>query len=1074
MRLSKLRRGFITSSLAFSALLGLQGVAGAEETPSSKEISTQADLILPSDNVQMVYVEDLPKYNSNNIGTFNSIDALMPKVFEALANFETKLTFTYTGDVSNFQREFLDARDAMFVLPGNDYIHGTVKSTMYSYQGTGNNTYSFTMNLSYFGTAEQEQYVTQRVKEIAQQLTKPGMTEFEKVLAVNDYVVTNTVYHKNPSTSPHHAYALLKEGKAVCQAYALVTYRLLKEMGIDARYVVGYAGEAHAWNSVKIDGVWYHLDTTWNDPSFNGTDIGGGVSYKYFLVTTEQLKQDHSWIEGNSPVATNNRYSHFHEMMMGDIQGDEIYYANPSKNYNIYKMNYKTGHKELVLARHALYIAVHNDTIYYSDTSNNRYLTAYNLITQQRETLVEKAVTSLNVKDGFLHYKIGTANHKYELPLSAIEQVIRDVELKLLSLSEMSSKEELDTAQEMYDALSEEQKAAIKNLNRLTQLEQLYPINLEKANQFAQLVPNYSESSKRKQLQEIIAKYDALTPGQQALVSNKDKVLTFKGIIDEQNSKISDVVEAIKELTAKSKTYLEDIAKIRTAYDALSEELRTEVVNYGNFASVEGDALVAIKAYESIEALTGDSVADIVAARQAYTDTPKATKKYVTNLKKLTALEKTVKNEIAAIKQIDLIDPTSPKFISQVKKAKTAFNKKGLNKELVSNADKLNTLAPQADVLELINKLKPTSAKFITELTTAKEAFDKLTENKYVTNSAMLTEGLQKIQPAQAVITKIAAVSGDSAQVVIDARKDYDALDKQTKKYVTNYNVLTNAEKRLKNVLTTIKLIDAIDPTSPKFVSQVNAAKKAYDKTGEFKSSVTNAQSLETIVPQVAVFEKIAKLKPTSPKYIAEVTAAKTAYDALTYKTFVTNIDTLTAAVEAIKPAQAVVAQIEALKGDSIEAVVAASAEFNKLDKTSKKYVTNQKALKSFETKMKAPIKVVDLIEEVKALDESAATYVKKAAAMKKAYHALSDENKALVTNVEDYKKLVALYEIKNAQATKKWGAVTVSTFEDLKIEGVTAENLEKIIIGFNALPKGTGTATVDEISTNVVKFIGD
>ncbi|MER1998506.1 MAG: transglutaminase domain-containing protein [Lysinibacillus sp.] len=1069
MRLSKLHRGLMTSSLTLSILLGIQGVAGAEESTSTKGLSTQADLILPSD---VVYVEDLPKYYSNNLGTFNSIEALMPKVTEALANFETKITFTYTGDVSNFQSEFLNARNTMFVQPGNDYIHGTVKSTMYSYQGLGNNTYSFTMNFSYFGTAEQEQYVTQRVKEIASELTKPGMTDFEKVLAVNDYVVTNTVYHKNPSTSPHHAYALLKEGKGVCQAYALVTYRLLKEMGIEARYVVGYAGEAHAWNSVKIDGVWYHLDTTWNDPSFNGGDLGGGVSYKYFLVTTEQLKKDHSWEEENSPAASDTRYSYLHEILMGDIQGDEIYYSNPNSNYNIYKMNYKTGYKELVLARHALYIAVHNDTVYYSDTSNNKYLTAYNLITKQRETIVQKAVTALHVKEGVLHYKIGTANYKYELPLSAIEQEVRNVELKLLSLSEMSTKEELDAAQDMYDNLTDEQKASIKNLNRLTQLKELYPINLAKANEFAQLVPSYSESSTRTQLQEIISKYDALTPGQQALVSNKEKVLTFKGILDEQNAKITAVEEAIKKLSTKSKTYLEDITKIRTAYDALSEELRKEVVNYGNFTSVESAAQAAIKAYDAIEALTGESVADIIAARQAYTDTPKAVKKYVTNVKKLTTLERTVKNEITAIKQIDLIDPTSSKFISQVKKAKTAFNKKGLKKELVSNADKFNTLAPQADVLELINKLKPTSSKFIAELTAAKEAFDKLTENKYVTNADKLTEGLEKIQPAQAVIQKIAAVSGDSAQVVIDARNDYNALDKVSKKYVTNYKHLTQAEARLKNVLNTIKLIDAIDPTSKKFTSQVTAAKKAYDKTGAYKGSVTNAQSLETILPQADVFDKIAKLKPSSSKYIEQVTAAKTAFDALEYSTFVTNASKLTEAVEAIKPAQAVVAQIEALKGDSIEAVVAARAEFNKLDKTSKKYVTNEKALKAFETKMKAPIKAIALIEEVKALDESAATYVKKAAAMKKAYNSLSDDNKALVTNAEDFTSLVALYEIKNAKATKKWGAVAVSTFEDLKIEGVTTENLEKIIAGFNALPKGTGTSTIEEITSNVAKFI--
>ncbi len=92
------------------------------------------------------------------------------------------------------------------------------------------------------------------------------MSDFEKAKAVNDYIVLNTTYSENTATSPHNPYAILKEGKGVCQAYALLTYRLLKAGGMDVRYVTGYAGEDHAWNLVKVDGKWYHLDTTWNDP----------------------------------------------------------------------------------------------------------------------------------------------------------------------------------------------------------------------------------------------------------------------------------------------------------------------------------------------------------------------------------------------------------------------------------------------------------------------------------------------------------------------------------------------------------------------------------------------------------------------------------------------------------------------------------------------------------------------------------------------------------------------------------------------------------------------------------------
>ena len=53
---------------------------------------------------------------------------------------------------------------------------------------------------------------------------------------------------------------------------------------MEVRYVTGWAGEAHAWNIVKVDGQWYHLDTTWNDPVFSASagDMSDYVSYKYF------------------------------------------------------------------------------------------------------------------------------------------------------------------------------------------------------------------------------------------------------------------------------------------------------------------------------------------------------------------------------------------------------------------------------------------------------------------------------------------------------------------------------------------------------------------------------------------------------------------------------------------------------------------------------------------------------------------------------------------------------------------------------------------------------------------------
>ena len=75
---------------------------------------------------------------------------------------------------------------------------------------------------------------------------------------------------------------------------------LLDEMNIPCIMVCGTGinssgqTESHAWNYVKVDGQWYAVDTTWDDPVI----IGGGqqrtISTKYFLVGSNTLFNDHT------------------------------------------------------------------------------------------------------------------------------------------------------------------------------------------------------------------------------------------------------------------------------------------------------------------------------------------------------------------------------------------------------------------------------------------------------------------------------------------------------------------------------------------------------------------------------------------------------------------------------------------------------------------------------------------------------------------------------------------------------------------------------------------------------------
>ena len=95
----------------------------------------------------------------------------------------------------------------------------------------------------------------------------PTMSDWEKVAFVHDYVALH--YDYDHDLEIYDAYAMLKTGIGVCQAYSLLTRYLLKELGIECE-CVSCKGLNHEWNIVKIGNSWYHMDVTWDDRDDKG------------------------------------------------------------------------------------------------------------------------------------------------------------------------------------------------------------------------------------------------------------------------------------------------------------------------------------------------------------------------------------------------------------------------------------------------------------------------------------------------------------------------------------------------------------------------------------------------------------------------------------------------------------------------------------------------------------------------------------------------------------------------------------------------------------------------------------
>lgn len=120
-----------------------------------------------------------------------------------------------------------------------------------------------------------------------------GMTPVQMALALHDGLIENCVYDE--SLAKNTGYDLLVNGTTVCLGYAKAYQDLLSRIGIPSIVVSSEAME-HAWNLVQLDGQWYHVDVTWDDPS---PDTYGYVSHAYFLLTDQEIaageKPHHDW-----------------------------------------------------------------------------------------------------------------------------------------------------------------------------------------------------------------------------------------------------------------------------------------------------------------------------------------------------------------------------------------------------------------------------------------------------------------------------------------------------------------------------------------------------------------------------------------------------------------------------------------------------------------------------------------------------------------------------------------------------------------------------------------------------------
>lgn len=242
------------------------------------------------------------------------------KLYEAVIRQERQVTVkkTLTG------RSWLNA---LYRITEGEPELFHVASARYGEEGD-----NYVVTFGYNGYAEDyEKNVgdfRRRISEIADMLP-PGLNDYEKAQWFNDWMISNCSY--DGALSAFDAYTMLLEGSGVCTAYALLYKALLDAAGVKNVTVTGNTPEGgHAWNLVRLDGVWYHTDVTWND---SGKEED---RYRYFLVSDNFMRNNAhlSWnaVDNHAYFALFSRAAPG-KSMYGDnteTQTDNLY------RYNIY------------------------------------------------------------------------------------------------------------------------------------------------------------------------------------------------------------------------------------------------------------------------------------------------------------------------------------------------------------------------------------------------------------------------------------------------------------------------------------------------------------------------------------------------------------------------------------------------------------------------------------------------------------------------------------------------------------------------------------------------------------------
>ena len=228
-------------------------------------------------------------------------------------------------------------------------------------------------------------------KQVLMEICDDTMTDYQKALAIHDYIVTNVSYDYNGLANAskgyigyyHYLESVFLYNFAVCDGYAKAFSLLCNMEGITTTIVSGATDSSnkestgHAWNKIYLDvdgdgnKEWYVVDCTWDDSVTSSYEL---LTHTYFMIPESYISERYEAHEYPTAETSNGRYY------------DQIKYAGTSiivtstSQYSTLAQYFKTSGlvgMELLVKKSisdACRFVTTNEAVYAYDFDSNYYI----------------------------------------------------------------------------------------------------------------------------------------------------------------------------------------------------------------------------------------------------------------------------------------------------------------------------------------------------------------------------------------------------------------------------------------------------------------------------------------------------------------------------------------------------------------------------------------------------------------------------------------------------------------------------------------------------------------------------